>query len=88
MPSVTVHPSGQYFAGQSMDNTIVTYQCGEKFKQLKKKTFRGHNNSGYACQIAFSPNGTFLASGDGHGKLHFWDYKSTKVPLFSKPFKT
>lgn len=78
IPSITVHPSGDYFAGQSMDNTIVVYACGEKVKQLKKKTFKGHNNSGYACQIGFSPNGQFLMSGDGQGKLHVWDWKSGK----------
>lgn len=78
VPAVTIHPHHTHFVGQSMDNTIVTYQCGEKVKQLKRKTFRGHTNSGYACQMAFSPNGQFLASGDGLGKLLFWDFKSTK----------
>lgn len=79
VPSITVHPSGNYFVGQSMDNTLVTYTCGDKVAQMKKKTFRGHNNSGYACQVGFSPNGQFVASGDGQGKLHFWDWKTTKV---------
>lgn len=78
IPSITTHPSGQYFAGQSMDNTIVVYSCGEKVRQLKKKVFKGHNNSGYACQIGFSPNGQFVMSGDGLGKLHVWDWKSGK----------
>ena len=78
IPSITTHPSGQYFAGQSMDNTIVVYSCGEKVRQLKKKVFKGHNNSGYACQIGFSPNGQFIMSGDGLGKLHVWDWKSGK----------
>ena len=27
----------------------------------KNKEFKGHVVSGYACQIAFSPNGRFLA---------------------------
>lgn len=78
IPAVTVHPSGDYFAGQSMDNKIVVYQCGEKVRQVQKKTFTGHTNSGYACQIGFSPNGKFLVSGDGHGQVHFWDWKTTK----------
>jgi pre-mRNA-processing factor 17 len=78
VPSVTVHPSGAFFAGQSMDNKIVVYSCGEKVRQMHKKTFSGHNNSGYACQIGFSPNGKFLVSGDGHGQVHFWDWKTTK----------
>jgi pre-mRNA-processing factor 17 len=83
VPAVTVHPSGEYLAGQSMDNTIVVYSCGDKVKHIKKKTFTGHNNAGYACRIGFSPNGKLLISGDGHGKLHVWDWKSTKVILFS-----
>jgi pre-mRNA-processing factor 17 len=78
IPAVTTHPSGEFFAGQSMDNKIVVYSCGEKVRQMHKKTFTGHNNAGYACQIGFSPNGKFLMSGDGHGQLHFWDWKTTK----------
>mmetsp|Transcript_3109 Transcript_3109/g.9085 ORF Transcript_3109/g.9085 Transcript_3109/m.9085 type:complete len:585 (+) Transcript_3109:304-2058(+) len=79
-PVVALHPSGQYWCGQSLDNSVVTYTAGEKpCKQLRKKTFRGHLNSGYACGLTFSPNGKFLASGDGEGKLFFWDFKSTRV---------
>ncbi len=38
---------------------IVTYKCakGEKFRQEKRKTFRGHNTAGYACGVGFSPDG-------------------------------
>jgi hypothetical protein len=80
MPSVTLHPSGEYFCGQSMDNTIATYSCShDKVRAFRKKTFRGHNNSGYACQVAFSPDGHYVASGDGQGKLTFWDWKTGKV---------
>ena len=78
IPSVSTHPSGAFIAGQSMDNKIVVYSAGEKVRQLHKKTFTGHNNTGYACQIGFSPNGKFLVSGDGLGQVHFWDWKTTK----------
>jgi len=78
IPAVTPHPNGTALAGQSMDNKIVVYSCGEKVRQLRKKTFTGHNNSGYACQVGFSPNGRFIMSGDGLGQLHFWDWKTTK----------
>lgn len=78
VPSITVSPNGQYFCGQSMDNSIVTYQV-DGVKQMRKKTFRGHNNSGYACQVGFSSNGKYIVSGDGQGKLNFWDWKSGKV---------
>ena len=47
-------------------------------KLLKKKNYHGHNNSGYACQIGFSHDGKYLSSGDGHGKLHIWDWKTCK----------
>jgi hypothetical protein len=55
IPSVTLHPSGNFFAGQSMDNTIVVYTCGEKVKQLKKRTFSGHNNSGQSRNLISLP---------------------------------
>jgi hypothetical protein len=42
--------------GQSMDNTIVTYDA-HKFRQNSKKTFKGHLSAGFACQVGFSPNG-------------------------------
>lgn len=47
IPALTLHPSGAAIAGQSMDNKIVVYSAGDKVRQLKKKTFTGHNNSGW-----------------------------------------
>mmetsp|Transcript_6287 Transcript_6287/g.7230 ORF Transcript_6287/g.7230 Transcript_6287/m.7230 type:complete len:558 (+) Transcript_6287:133-1806(+) len=79
MPSITLHPSGSYFAAQSMDNRILVFETGEKTRPLRKKVFRGHVNTGYACQIGFSPNGQFMVSGDGQGKAFFWDWKTGKV---------
>lgn len=32
IPAVTLHPQGTHFAGQSMDNKIVVYQCSDKVK--------------------------------------------------------
>lgn len=46
---------------------------------MRKKVFRGHANSGYACQIDFSPNGQFIISGDSQGKLNVWDWTTCKV---------
>jgi pre-mRNA-processing factor 17 len=79
IPYVTTHPTESYFVGQSMDNKIVVYTAGEKVKCIKKKVFKGHNNSGFGCQIGFSPNGQFLMSGDGLGQLYFWDWKTTRI---------
>jgi len=74
MPFITVHPSENYFCGQSQDNQIVTYSTKERFRLNRKKTFRGHSNSGYACQIDFSPDGQYVLSGDGHGRCFFWEW--------------
>mmetsp|Transcript_33166 Transcript_33166/g.76457 ORF Transcript_33166/g.76457 Transcript_33166/m.76457 type:complete len:84 (-) Transcript_33166:79-330(-) len=44
-----------------------------------EKRFTGHQVAGYACDMDFSPDGKFLVSGDGNGKLCFWDYKKAKL---------
>ena len=77
--AVTSHPSGRYFAGQSLDNKIVLFDTRNKFSMIKKRSFRGHVIAGYACQIGFSPNGQFIMSGDGRGQIWFWDFKSGKM---------
>lgn len=79
MPAVTLHPSGGFFAGQSLNNQIDVYTARDKFKLQRKKVFKGHSNAGYACQIGFSPNGQYVMSGDADGRLCFWDWKSTKM---------
>jgi len=79
MPVMTLHPSGAYMAGQSLDNQIMVYQGQGRFAVQKKKRFRGHQVSGYACDIAISPDGQFLCCGDGNGKLCFWEWKRQKM---------
>ena len=79
MPSLAMHPSQQFFVGQSLDNNLVCFQVGQKFKLSKKKKFSGHQVAGYACEPAFSPDGRFLMSGDGKGRIFFWDWKMQKT---------
>mmetsp|Transcript_17762 Transcript_17762/g.26802 ORF Transcript_17762/g.26802 Transcript_17762/m.26802 type:complete len:586 (-) Transcript_17762:194-1951(-) len=79
MPAVTVHPRGQYFAGQSLNNEIHVYTAAGRFKQMRKKVFKGHVNAGYANRITFSPNGKYMASGDAEGKFFVWDWGSTRI---------
>lgn len=38
--------------------------------------------SGYACSLDFSPDMSYLVSGDADGKVYIWDWKTTK--LFKK----
>lgn len=42
---------------------VVTYMTKDKFKQNRKKTFKGHNTAGYACQVNWSPDGKYVMSG-------------------------
>ncbi|GBG34564.1 Guanine nucleotide-binding protein subunit beta-2-like 1 [Hondaea fermentalgiana] len=77
MPFITTSPDKSFFACQSMDNQIVTYEFRERFRNYSKR-FSGHNNAGFALPIDFSPNGKYLMSGDSAGKLFFWSWGSCK----------
>lgn len=77
-PFLAEHPGGKYFASQSMDNKVYVYSA-TKFKKHRKKTFGGHHSAGYAAQVSFSPDGSLLASGDGDGFAHFWQWNTTKL---------
>jgi pre-mRNA-processing factor 17 len=79
MPCLVMHPSLNYIAAQSLDNTICVFQAGNRFSFQKKKKFSGHQVAGYACEPAISPDGQFIVSGDGKGKLVFWEWKRSKV---------
>jgi len=79
MPVMTLHPSGMYVVCQSLDNQIVVYQAGDRFTLQRKKKFMGHQVAGYACDVACSPDGQFVVSGDGDGKVNFWDWRRHKM---------
>lgn len=79
MPVLTLHPAKQFFVAQSLDNTICVFQAHDRFALQRKKKFSGHIVSGYACDICFSPDGQFLVSGDGNGKVCFWDFKRARL---------
>ncbi|KAK2043771.1 WD domain-containing protein [Colletotrichum somersetense] len=79
MTRAAPHPSGKYVAFQSSDNQIVVYGANDKFRQNRKKSYRGHNNAGTAIDVSVSPDGQFLASGDTQGFVCFWDWKTCKM---------
>ena len=79
IPAVSLAPSGLHMVGQSLDNSIVAFDTRKNFTWMKKRAFKGHMVAGYACQVNFSTNGSYIMSGDGQGKLCFWDWNSTKM---------
>lgn len=79
MPAVAVHPSQKYFAAQSLDNSIVVYSAIDKIKQQRRKVYKGHGCAGHAIEIAFSPDGKYISSGDAGGYACFWDWKTCKL---------
>lgn len=82
MPSVTLSGNGKWLGCQSLDNQIIIFDVYGRFRVKRKKIFKGHMVAGYACQMTFSPDMSYVASGDGDGKVFIWDWKTTK--LFSK----
>ncbi|KAI9776422.1 MAG: hypothetical protein M1816_005324 [Peltula sp. TS41687] len=79
MVRACLHPSGKYVALQSADNQIVVYAATDKFRQNRKKAFRGHHTAGHAIDVDISPDGNFIASGDESGYVCFWDFKNCKM---------
>ncbi|XP_050298028.1 pre-mRNA-processing factor 17 [Anthonomus grandis grandis] len=79
MPAVTPSPNGKWMACQSMDNKVVIFSALNRFKLNRKKTFTGHMVAGYACQLDFSPDMSYIVSGDADGKCFIWDWKTTKL---------
>lgn len=79
IPAVSVHPSGKYFACSSLDNRITVWSAIEKIKAQRRKVFRGHGLGGLGIQLAFSPDGKYLSSGDAGGFACFWDWKTCKL---------
>jgi pre-mRNA-processing factor 17 len=73
------HPTKPFIAFQSTDNQIVVYSSSEKFRQNRKKGFRGHNNAGYAIDLAFSPDGEYLMGGDSGGYVCWWSWKTCRL---------
>nr|CAI5841974.1 unnamed protein product [Callosobruchus analis] len=79
MPAVTLSPNAKWLACQSMDNKIVIFSAMNRFKINRKKTFTGHMVAGYACTLDYSPDMSYLVSGDADGKCYIWDWKTTKL---------
>ncbi|XP_055334696.1 pre-mRNA-processing factor 17-like [Paramacrobiotus metropolitanus] len=79
MPAVTQAPNGKWCAMQAMDNKLMIFSCLNRYKFNRKKTFGGHMVAGYACQPDFSPDMSYILSGDANGNIWIWDWKTTRI---------
>ncbi|PAV85509.1 hypothetical protein WR25_09875 [Diploscapter pachys] len=80
IPHMTKSPNDRWVVGQCMDNRIVLFQLiDDKLRFARKKAFRGHNAAGYACATDFSPDMSYLMSGDADGKVVIWDWRTHKI---------
>ena len=67
VPAVSSHPSGSFLAGQSLDNTILSF-IHENFSMSKKRVFEAIWLRIFLPGELFT-GGEYLISGDGQGKL-------------------
>jgi WD40 repeat protein len=82
MPAVAVSPDGAHIVCQSLDNRALVFATAPRVAQKRSRVFRGHQVAGYACELAFSPCGSYLMSGsfNGHlGALVVWDWRSCRI---------
>ncbi|EDO38815.1 predicted protein [Nematostella vectensis] len=82
MPAVALHPNEKWLACQSMDNQILIFNVLNRFRQNRKKIFKGHMVSRAFEGVDWAKKPVYVISGDADGKLNIWDWKSTK--LYSK----
>ncbi|KAI6241236.1 Pre-mRNA splicing factor [Aphelenchoides fujianensis] len=80
IPVMLKAPSEKWIIGQAMNSRIVLFQLvDDKLRFARKKNFRGHNVAGYACSPDFSPDMSFVVSGDSEGKIFIWDWRSHQI---------
>ncbi|RNF23304.1 Pre-mRNA-processing factor 17 [Trypanosoma conorhini] len=78
---VVHHPTEDMLVAQSLNNQALVFadSGGGQVKLLRHRVFSGHTISGTRCQLAFSPDGRFLSSGDIHGKLFIWSWATSEL---------
>eukprot|EP00835_Amoeboradix_gromovi_P003859 NODE_272_length_12196_cov_0.228404.p3 type:complete len:407 gc:universal NODE_272_length_12196_cov_0.228404:8814-7594(-) len=85
--NTVIHPDGEWILCQSFANAILCFGSAGKYRISKKRRFTGHDIAGYGCNLNISPDGKFVMSGDSHGKLYFWSWKTQKILLSYKNHK-
>nr|CCC89678.1 conserved hypothetical protein [Trypanosoma congolense IL3000] len=78
---VVHHPTEAMLVAQSLNNQAIVFSDGGagQVKLLRHRVFSGHTISGTRCQLAFSPDGRYLSSGDISGKLFIWSWSTGEL---------
>ena len=77
-PCLRVHSERREFLAQSNGNYVVLFSSKKPFKLNKCKRFQGHFVSGFNVGFDLSPDGSLLCSASSEGKVHFYDYASSR----------
>lgn len=87
-------PVGAVALGRAGEPLIVAASAGKTIRlwdvaTRKSITLEGHKDE--VCKLAFSPNATFLASGDTGGNIHLWllpaGHKLATLKPYASPVK-
>jgi len=91
MPTTAVHPNTLSFVSVGLDNKLFRFQINPNSDVVKKKGEYSPENfqvAGYSCEPSFSACGTFLACGDGTGRIHTLRVRQAFDSSSSKPKAT
>jgi WD40 repeat protein len=79
MPALATHPGSFTVAALGMDSKIANFRVSKKSGKILRSgdvTAEGFKAAGFACEPCFSPDGEFLACGDGdEGGVWIWRLK-------------
>lgn len=78
-PCLRVSGNGEEFLAQSNGNYVVLFSAQKPFKLNKRKRFQGHYVAGFDVGFDLNPEGTVLCSASSEGKVHFYNYTTTRV---------
>ena len=78
-PCLKAHRNRDEFLAQSNGNYIILFSAKKPFKLNKHKRFQGHYVSGFDVGFDLNFDGSVLCSASSEGKVHFYDYASTRM---------
>jgi len=79
VPTIALHPSGSHLVGNAQDNQTLVFATNPSVRLNRRKRFVGHNTSGFACGLTFSPDGQYLCSGDAEGRIFVWEWTTGRL---------